>query len=70
MRILQWKQEILEERQPVIPPDSPKFPEISCGSLQRLLKEWKYMEIGKSRKLKEIYGNIMLLPTISISCFS
>ena len=28
------------------------------------------MEIGKLRKLEEIYRNIMLLPTISISRFS
>ena len=47
-----------------------KFPKISCGFLKRLLKKRKYMEIGKSRKLEEIYGNIMLLPTISIFRFS
>jgi len=49
---------------------NPKFPKISCGFLMRLLKKRKYMEIGKSRKSEEIYGNIRLLPTISISCFS
>ena len=47
-----------------------KFPQISHGFLKRLLKKRKCMEIGKSRKLEEIYRNIMLLPTISISRFS
>ena len=51
-------------------PNFLKFPKISCGFLKRLLKKRKYMEIGNSRKSKEIYGNIMLLPTISIFRFS
>ena len=51
-------------------PNFLKFPKISCGFLKRVLKKRKYMEIGNSRKSKEIYRNIMLLPTISIFCFS
>ena len=51
-------------------PNFLEFPKISCGFLKRVLEKRKYMEIGKSRKLEEIYGNIMLLPTISISRFS
>ena len=51
-------------------PNFLKFPEISCGFLKRVLEKRKYMEIGNSWKSKEIYGNIMLLPTIYIFCFS